>query len=107
MHAECYRNIVCSAAMSAHRQVRMVRGIDEAARSACMLSSFDRAAKSTVSPAPANCLNRRDGKSPVTDDTVWIDLNFPTSEEDAETEKALGIEIPTRAEMRQIEASNR
>ena len=72
-----------------------------------MLSSFDRAAKSTVSPTPANCLNRSDGKSPVTDDTVWIDLNFPTSEEDAETEKALGIEIPTRAEMRQIEASNR
>ena len=72
-----------------------------------MLSSFDRAAKSTVSPTPAHCLNRSDGKSPVTDDTVWIDLNFPTSEEDAETEKTLGIEIPTRAEMRQIEASNR
>ena len=46
-----------------------------------MLSSFDRAAKSTVSPAPANRLNRRDGKSPVTDDTVWIDLNFPTTDE--------------------------
>jgi magnesium transporter len=39
--------------------------------------------------------------------SVWIDLLNPTPEEDAAMEAALGISIPTRAEMREIEASNR
>jgi len=39
--------------------------------------------------------------------TVWIDLHNPTAEEDAAVERALGISVPTRAEMREIEASNR
>ena len=38
---------------------------------------------------------------------VWIDLAFPTPDEDAAIEKLLGIDIPTRAEMREIEVSNR
>ncbi len=38
---------------------------------------------------------------------VWIDLLYPTPEEDAAVEKLLGISVPTRAEMREIEASNR
>ena len=52
-------------------------------------------------------LAKRDGMMPVTDATVWIDLLNPTAEEDAFVEKALGISVPTRAEMREIEASNR
>ncbi len=52
-------------------------------------------------------LAKRDGMMPVTDTTVWIDLLNPTAEEDAFVEKALGISVPTRAEMREIEASNR
>ena len=52
-------------------------------------------------------LAKRDGMTPVTDATVWIDLLNPTAEEDAFVEKALGISVPTRAEMREIEASNR
>jgi len=43
----------------------------------------------------------------VTDRTLWIDLVEPTADEDAVVEKALGIEIPTRAEVREIEASSR
>jgi len=39
--------------------------------------------------------------------SVWIDLVDPTPEEDASVEEALGIEIPTRAEAREIEASSR
>ncbi len=39
--------------------------------------------------------------------SVWIDLLNPGEDEDKEIEKALGIEVPTRAEMREIEASNR
>jgi magnesium transporter len=52
-------------------------------------------------------LSKREGMTPVGDATVWIDLLNPTPEEDTFVEKALGIDIPTRAEMREIEASNR
>ena len=40
-------------------------------------------------------------------DTVWLDLVEPTPEEDAAVEKALGLSVPTRAEMASIEASSR
>ncbi len=43
----------------------------------------------------------------LTSRPVWIDLLFPTAEEDLAVEKLVGISIPTRAEMREIEASNR
>jgi magnesium transporter len=52
-------------------------------------------------------LAKRDGMSPISEATVWIDLLNPTPEEDKFVEAALGIAIPTRAEMREIEASNR
>ena len=38
---------------------------------------------------------------------VWIDLQNPAEDEDKAIEQALGIEVPTRSEMREIEASNR
>ncbi len=38
---------------------------------------------------------------------VWIDLLNPAEDEDKIIEQALGIEVPTRSEMREIEASNR
>lgn len=40
-------------------------------------------------------------------DIVWFDLLEPTPEEERSVEQALGISIPTREEMREIEASNR
>jgi magnesium transporter len=43
----------------------------------------------------------------VPDDVVWIDLLEPTPEEEQKIEKFLGIEVPTREEMREIESSNR
>ncbi len=52
-------------------------------------------------------LAKREGMLPITDATVWIDLLNPTPEEDKFVEAALGIAVPTRAEMREIEASNR
>ncbi len=52
-------------------------------------------------------LAKREGMLPITDATVWIDLLNPTAEEDAFVENALAISVPTRAEMREIEASNR
>ena len=45
--------------------------------------------------------------TPLTGNCVWIDLLQPTVEEDKFVEDALCIDIPTRAEMREIEPSNR
>ena len=42
----------------------------------------------------------------IPDDALWIDLVEPTREEDRLVETHLGIEIPTRDEMRDIEPSN-
>ena len=38
---------------------------------------------------------------------AWVDLHAPTSEEEAAVEQALGVDIPTREEMREIEESSR
>jgi len=43
----------------------------------------------------------------INDKSVWIDLLSPTPEEDRLVEAAIGISIPTRAEMREIETSSR
>jgi len=40
-------------------------------------------------------------------DAVWIDLNNPTAEEEAEVERVLGTFVPTREEMAEIEVSSR
>lgn len=49
----------------------------------------------------------RQGVSEITATTVWIDLFEPTREEEVAVEKALGIAVPTREEMSEIEASSR
>ncbi len=53
-------------------------------------------------PAQAN-----NETAPITKDTVWFDLLNPTKEEDNKVESLLKISVPTRAEMREIEASSR
>lgn len=47
--------------------------------------------------------------SGITDksDIVWIDLHEPTAQEDADVEKLLGINVPTREDMQEIELSSR
>jgi len=40
-------------------------------------------------------------------DALWLDLREPTPAEEQRVEQALGIDVPTREEMREIEASNR
>jgi magnesium transporter len=40
-------------------------------------------------------------------DAVWLDLVEPTAEEEKAVETALGIDIPTRGELEEIEASSR
>jgi magnesium transporter len=41
------------------------------------------------------------------ENTVWIDLNDPSAEEERGVERALEIEMPTHEEMREIEVSSR
>ncbi len=43
----------------------------------------------------------------ISRDVVWVDLNNPTPSEIASVERAFGMEIPTREEMGEIEASSR
>ena len=52
-------------------------------------------------------LIKRDGASSVTPTTVWVDLFNPTKDEDLLVEQALGVSVPTREEMAEIEASSR
>jgi len=40
-------------------------------------------------------------------DVIWIDMIEPTREEDVAVEKALGLSVPTREEMAELEASSR
>jgi magnesium transporter len=44
---------------------------------------------------------------PLPDNALWLDLYQPTPEEEHEVERVLGIDVPSREEMREIEASNR
>jgi len=45
--------------------------------------------------------------APLPEGALWIDLLEPTAEEEKLVEDALGVDVPTREEMREIEASNR
>ncbi len=55
-----------------------------------------------VGPAPAH--GRHGGIVP--DAAVWMDLVSPATLEDKIVERAVGVEIPTRDEMSEIEASS-
>lgn len=61
----------------------------------------------TIYDTTANSLLRHNETAPITNDTIWFDLLNPTKEEDNRVEALLGISVPTRAEMREIEASSR
>ena len=43
----------------------------------------------------------------IPDEAIWIDLLEPTPEEEKLVEATLGIDVPTREEMKEIETSNR
>ncbi|HJT06386.1 MAG TPA: magnesium transporter CorA family protein [Stellaceae bacterium] len=48
-----------------------------------------------------------DSGETLPEDAVWVDLLRPTREEELFVEKALGVSLPTREEMQEIEPSNR
>jgi len=46
-------------------------------------------------------------EAPLPEHALWFDLLDPTPAEEQRIERALGIDVPTRDEMREIESSNR
>ena len=61
----------------------------------------------TIYDIQGAALVRREDLAPPGPGTVWIDLLNPTAAEEKELEAVLGIDIPTREEMREIESSSR
>ena len=61
----------------------------------------------TVYDTADGVLIAREGAQEINGATVWIDLLNPTREEDQVVERAVGIAVPTREEMAEIEASSR
>jgi len=50
---------------------------------------------------------RLESNASIPDDGVWIDLVSPTTEEDKLVERHIGVAVPTREEMQEIEVSSR
>jgi magnesium transporter len=61
----------------------------------------------TIYDKAGDGLKKRDAAAPAGEGSVWFDLVDPSKEEDAFVEQSIGVSVPTRAEMREIEASNR
>ncbi|RTL55333.1 MAG: magnesium transporter [Bradyrhizobiaceae bacterium] len=57
----------------------------------------------------ASSLKKLDGANlaSLPADAVWVDLKSPSAEEDKAVEKLVGIEIPTREDLQEIEISSR
>jgi magnesium transporter len=49
----------------------------------------------------------RVAEAPLPEEAIWLDLLEPTPEEEKLVEARLGIDVPTREEMREIESSSR
>ena len=49
----------------------------------------------------------RTPEAPIDQDAIWLDLVEPTVDEERLVEARLGVEVPTREEMREIESSSR
>jgi magnesium transporter len=50
---------------------------------------------------------KRENEAPLPEEAVWLDLLEPTVDEERLVEARLGLDIPTREEMREIETSSR
>ena len=66
---------------------------------------FYRSGASTYETVPADPASLADWTLPA--GVIWLDLIDPRPDEDSAVETALGLSIPTRAEMAELEASSR
>ena len=61
----------------------------------------------TIYEARSGALEPHKNPRRITEQTIWIDLLNPKREEEKKVERALKLEVPTREEQREIEASSR
>src|SRR3990170_5772224 len=61
----------------------------------------------TIYEAKSGALVPQKGNPRITEAAVWIDLLNPTQEEEGKIERALKLDVPTREEQQEIEASSR
>jgi magnesium transporter len=61
----------------------------------------------TIYETRSGALVSQKGQPRVNEETVWIDLINPTSDEEKIIEGALGLDVPTREEQQEIEVSSR
>ena len=61
----------------------------------------------TIYEAKSGALVPQKGNPRITEAAVWIDLLNPTQEEEGKVERALKLDVPTREEQQEIEASSR
>jgi magnesium transporter len=64
-----------------------------------MITAYDR--------SPGTLQRRESAQEPIGEGTIWVDLLNPTPEEEKLVEARLQIDIPTREELQEIEASSR
>jgi len=59
-------------------------------------------------PGPAGIMSTEwPAGTPLAENALWLDLFGPTPAEEQQVEQGLGIDVPSREEMREIESSNR
>ena len=61
----------------------------------------------TIYENRSGALERQKGKPRITEGALWVDLLNPTPEEEGQIERALKLDVPTREEQQEIEASSR
>jgi magnesium transporter len=61
----------------------------------------------TIYENRSGALERQKGNPRITEGALWIDLLNPTPEEEVKIERALKLDVPTREEQQEIEASSR
>jgi magnesium transporter len=61
----------------------------------------------TIYENRSGTLERQKGKPRIGEEVVWIDLLNPTETEEKKVERALKLDVPTREEQQEIEASSR
>ena len=61
----------------------------------------------TIYETRSGALVPQKGKPRINEQAVWIDLLDPTPEEEKKVERALKLNVPTREEQQEIEASSR
>jgi magnesium transporter len=61
----------------------------------------------TIYETRSGALQAQKGRPRISEQAVWIDIVNPTAEEEGKIERAMKLDVPTREEQQEIEASSR